>query len=266
MRAFLLIALAVPGCVRKLRPPPAQELRLGTKVAPYRAYAPGTLCSAGPGYQPVLKAELEAMNELLAAFLEGTASGPEGVWDIEHVELVAHAQATLLPVLDAYEETLYQASRCRFEARHGFRDLVVRGLEQVEKTRERVASAAELLPQLRARAELKKWKDQQAVEQETEHANWCPPRPRPAPDVYFALSDETGRTEWLFCDGSRVVDEAGKAPEYVPPKAGHPVSRALQGAFLRAAGRYPQSQIRRPPKAPAAPAATSEESPASGSR
>jgi hypothetical protein len=258
VRRTLLIALAVSGCVREFRPPAAEELSLGTKVATYRTYSPGTLCFAGRDYQPVLKGELTAMNDLLDAFLQGTSSGPDGVWASEHVAMLDHAQAELLPALDAYEATLNQVKDCLFEHRYEFPELARRGLEYVRQSRQRVEGAATLLPQLRAKAELQKWKEQQAKDQESEHSNWCPPKPKPGPqpDVYFALEDETGHTEWLFCDGTRVVGQPGKAPEYVAPKEGRPASKGFQGTYLRNAAKYPGSQIRRAPKAPA-PAAAS---------
>jgi hypothetical protein len=257
VRRFLLIALAVSGCVREFRPPAAEELSLGSKVANFRHYASGTLCFAGRDYQPVLKGELTSMNELLEAFLQGTSSGPEGVWATEHVEMLDRAQTGLLPALDAYELTLNQVKDCLFEHRYEFPETARRGLEYIRQSRQRVASAATLLPQLRAKAELGRWKEQQAKEQESEHSNWCPPKPRPAPDVYFALESETGHTEWLFCDGTKVVGQPGKAPEYVAPKEGKPASKGVQGTYLRAAAKYPPSQIRRAPRPAPAPAAAS---------
>jgi len=255
VRRFLLIALAVSGCVREFRPPGAEELSLGTKVATYRTYAPGTLCFAGRDYQPVLKGELTAMNELLTAFLEGTSSGPEGAWSPESVDLLDRAQTSLLPALDAYEDTLTQVKDCLFEHRFGFPDLARRGLEHVRLARQRVEEAGTLLPQIRAKAELAKWKEQQAKERESEQSNWCPPKPRPAPDVYFALEDENGLTEWLFCDGTRVVGAPGKLPELQPPREGKVPSKVVQQMYLRAAAKYPASQIRRAPKPTAASAA-----------
>jgi hypothetical protein len=264
VRRFLLIALAVSGCVREFRPPPKAELSLGTKVATYRTYAPGTLCFAGRDYQPVLKGELTAMNELLDAFLQGTSSGPDGVWAPEHVAMLDRAQADLLPALDAYEATLTQVKDCLFEHRHEFPELARRGQEYVRQSRIRVAEAADLLPQLRARAELARWREQQDKDKESEKSNWCPPKPKPGPqpDVYFAIEDETGHTEWLFCDGTSVVGRPGKAPEYVPPRDGRPATKGFQGIYLRNAAKYPASQIRRAPKgqgpaAPGAPAASS---------
>ncbi|HVE84073.1 MAG TPA: hypothetical protein VND93_14550, partial [Myxococcales bacterium] len=147
--------------MREFRPPAAQELQLGTKVATYRTYAAGTLCFAGRDYQPVLKGELAAMNDLLATFLQGTSAGPEGVWATEHVEMLERSQSTLLPALDAYEATLNQVKDCLFEHRYEFPDLARRGLEFVRQSRQRVTDAASLLPQIRARAELAKWKEQQ---------------------------------------------------------------------------------------------------------
>jgi hypothetical protein len=263
VRRFLLIALAVSGCVREFRPPAALELSLGTKVATYRSYTKGTLCFAGRDYQPVLKGELTAMNELLDAFLQGTSSGPEGVWATEHVDMLEKSQGGLLPALDAYEATLNQVKDCLFEHRYEFPDTARRGLEYVKLSRQRVADAATLLPQLRAKAELKKWHDQQEKDQESERSSWCPPKPKGTvqPDVFFAMEDETGHTEWLFCDGTRVVGQPGKAPEYVPPKDGRPASKSFQGTYLRNAAKYPQSQIRRAPRTPApGPAAASSAS------
>jgi hypothetical protein len=69
------------------------------------------------------------------------------------------------------------------------------------------------------------------------------------PEVYFALADGSGRTEWLFCDGSRVVSEGGKPPEYVAPPDGHAAPKSQHPSFVRAALKYRQSQIRRPPRA-----------------
>jgi hypothetical protein len=244
--------------VREFRPPAPAELSLGTKVATYRSYTPGTLCFAGRDYQPVLKTELTAMNELLDAFLQGTSSGPEGVWATEHVDMLEHARSGLSPALDAYESTLNQVKDCLFEHKYVFPELARRGLEYVRQSRQRVTDAATLLPQLRTRADLAKWKEQQTKDQESERSNWCPPRPKgtPQPDVFFAMEDETGRTEWHFCDGAQVVGLPGKAPEYVAPREGRPATRSFQGMYLRNAAKYNPSLIRRAPKPPA-PAAAS---------
>ena len=204
---------------------------MGTKVATYRPYTPGTLCFAGRDYQPVLKTELTAMNELLDAFLQGTSSGPDGVWATEHVEMLEHAQSSLLPALDAYEATLNQVKDCLFEHRYEFPELARRGLEYVRQSRLRVAEAATLLPQLRARSELAKWKEQQTKDQESERSNWCPAKPKgtPSPEVYFAMEDETGHTEWMFCDGTRVGGPAGQGARVRGAQGWPPGHQGLPG-------------------------------------
>lgn len=219
-------------------------------MAPYREYATATVCNARPDDQATLQGELMAMNALLADFLQATSAGPDGVWSDEQVDLLAEAEKSLAPALDAHDRTLGAVGRCGgFVRKQDFPELVRKGQELSRQARQRIAAAPELLPVLRAKAELRKWKEQQRQDQKTERASWCPPKPRGVPDVYFALEDETGRVEWMFCDGSSVVQERGEAPELVA-REGRAVPRAVQAGYLRTAAKYPSSQIRRPPRAP----------------
>lgn len=226
---------------------------MGTRVVPYREYASGTLCSAGAAYQPTLQGELEGMNVFLSDFLQGTSAAPDGALTQESIDVLAGAEKSLTPALTAYEKTLQAASQCiGFDRKYQFPDLIKKGQELSRQARQRIAGSAGLLPVLQAKLQLQQWKQQQRAEQETERASWCPPKPRGVPDVYFALEDENGRVEWLFCDGATVVDGPDHPPEFVAPKDGKPVPRAGQAVYLRAASKYPESQIRRAPRLPSA--------------
>ena len=66
-------------------------------------------------------------------------------------------------------------------------------------------------------------------------------------DVFYAWESPTGAIEWYFCDGARVVSEAGETWHVPAPPEVHTRATPAPAGYLKAAKKYPDSEIRRPP-------------------
>jgi hypothetical protein len=66
------------------------------------------------------------------------------------------------------------------------------------------------------------------------------------PDIYYASMDETGKTEWLFCDDTKVAAPEGAKPEVQldDPKKKKPNAKGYVDAVLK----YPASEVQRAPR------------------
>jgi hypothetical protein len=67
--------------------------------------------------------------------------------------------------------------------------------------------------------------------------------------VFYAFEDEAGRTEWHFCDGSKVVAVPGDLPKVVPP-VGRKAGKRSPKAQLEQARAFPAAEVQRAPKLP----------------
>lgn len=256
-RFSLLTAVVIAcgfGCARApAKPPDLYEYSLGGQRAPNRAY-----WSAGVDPCRVSRSlaadEARAMNALLTKFLERTAFAPESIWPAEALSLLEEGGRTLPPELEVYERTLTSLADCKPDPAVDVKPLAEEGMKLVAQTRERLPSAASVVNNVRRRQAIDAWRAQELAAQGTERQAWCPPKPKPIPDIFYAWQDETGRLEWLFCDGSKVVAEAGGEPQYVQPDP-PPKKKPTQtpAGFVQAAKAFPESEIRRPPNFDAAP-------------
>lgn len=196
------------------------------------------------------------MNSFLAELLRVTSASRDGYWTDDQLAMLDEAQRSLGPALDAHEDALRQLGACQSREAAAWADLLRVGEELGRQARSRVAQAPELLAYVRAIRAVKEWRVQQLAEQKSERATWCAPKPGRMPVVYFAWQDAVGRTEWLFCDGAKVVEEGEKPAEYV--RAAPSESRRRYPlparAYLIAASKFPESEIRRSPKLPDASA------------
>lgn len=262
-RFSLLTAVVIAcgaGCARApAKPPELYEYSLGGQRAPNRAY-----WTAGVDPCRVSRSlaadEAKAMNALLTKFLERTAFAPESVWPAEALALLEEGGRTLPPELEVYERTLTSLAGCKPDKTVDVKPVAEEGMKLVAQARERLPSAASVVQNVRKRQAMDEWRAKELAAQTTERQAWCPPKPTPVPDIFYAWQDETGRLEWLFCDGSRVVAEAGGEPKYVaadPPPKKKPAQ--TPAGFVQAAKSFPESEIRRPPSFDTAPAAAPAE-------
>lgn len=250
---FSLLTVAViacgAGCARApAKPPELYEYSLGGQRAPNRSY-----WSAGVDPCRVARTltadETRAMNALLARFLEQTSLAPDAQWPPEQLALLEEGARTLPPELEVYERTLSSLAGCRQEK--GGPDvaaLSAEGVQLIQQARERIPNASAVAAGVRKRKAISDWRAGELAAQETEKQSWCPPKPKPIPDIYFAWQDETGKLEWLFCDGSRVTAQTGEEPQYVAVEPQPKVkTKQTPAGFVKAAKGFPDSEIRRPP-------------------
>jgi hypothetical protein len=253
-----LLLLGVAACAHS-KPPPLQTMTLAAYKASYRdTKAPKTnVCSADFG---LLAQEIDGMNALLEAFLGGTSAPAEGVWSEEHLTLLADAQKVLPATLDAYESELKQANVCKFK-KGDLSEPAKKGLEYVRQARSRLVEAPALIAGVELKQAVQKWHQGLVSEEQSAQAQWCPPKPKPGSiEIYFAFQDEKGHWEWHFCDGGRVQAQGGGPGEFVPPVGDK--KKHKPKPYLDAALKYPNSEVHRPPSAPApVPAAEKAEAP-----
>lgn len=262
--AAIVIACGA-GCARApAKPPELYEFSLGGLRAPNRAYwSAGTdPCRVS---RTLVADEARAMNALLTRFLEQTALSPDSEWPAEQLALLEEGARMLPPELDVYERTLTSLSGCKPDPAVDVAALAAEGQKLVEQSRARLPNAAQVVANVRMRQAKAEWRQKELAAQSSERQAWCPPKPKPIPDIFYAWEDENGRLEWLFCDGSRVVAEANSEPEYVPPETPPRVkAKQTPAGFVKAAKSFPESEIRRPPSFDQAPAAAEPVAPAEG--
>lgn len=224
-------------------PPPAEQmLTLGAKQASYRAYRPTEACGVEPR---IIAADLESMNRLLIAFLTTTSAGVDGVWADEHIALLEEATQKLPPALSTHDAALAALGDCNLSPQND--ENVRTGLELLAQAKRRLSEAPELLAVATAKRDFARWREAQPAQQQSAREQWCPKKGK-SRTLFYAF-DEQGRTEWLFCDGSKVIAAPGSPPQHVSAD-GSSSSGKKAKAYLDAAARYPPSEINRAPRLP----------------
>ena len=247
--------LLVVGCGKKaVTPPPEKKVSLGGKTAGYHDWAKANPCEVVP---KVVIGDLDSTSALLVEWLANTNAGVEGEWKSEQITLLEEGIVVLPPLLEATEKAnaAIQKGGCRFLKETGFSEPTKKAGELIDQTRKRIAEAPAITEGLAAKAALKAWKDKQPEARAGAKTEWCPPKLKPgAPvDIYFASEDETGLTEWLFCDDSRVFATAEAAPAFEAAAALK--KKPKDKPYLDSASKYPASDVQRAPKAAAKPGA-----------
>jgi hypothetical protein len=241
---FFLAGVLVIACAPRVQLPKATDIRLGSVTAPARDYRGVDVCLVDADKLP---GEIDAMNALLQEFLGVTSAGAKGVWADEHLDKLEQGMKVLPSALDGYEPLV--AATCSFPHYLDLPDRLRAGAELARQSRKRVNEGGALLAQLRHGQAMAKWREEDAKKQETERQAWCAAKPKPVPDIFYASQDDLGRREWHFCDGSKVVAPKGAELQFVPP-TGKKAPAAVAG-FIKAAKKFPDSQIAKAPPAPA---------------
>lgn len=249
----LAAAVAVVGCGKKrVAPPTEKSVTLLGKKGVYRDWSQTSPCDVEPR---TLKGDAESMNALLNEVLGQTSADENGVWSDEQVALLEDGPMLLPAALGANETLVKRAAGCAFVDADGVKAPLKTLEELTAQTRRRLELSATLLPKLKAKAALAKWKEGLPAAVTAAKAEWCAAKPKPGavPDIFFAFEDETGKTEWHFCDGCKVVAAAGKPPALEPSATAHK-KKPKDKPYLDGAAKYPASDVQRAPKLPAAAA------------
>lgn len=252
-----LASVLVGGCAKAIVKPPKEQLaKVGSLTATYRDWSKTTdLCLVDA---KVVQADFDSTTHLFAEFLGQTSAGPEGMWADEHVALLEQGQAELPAVVKVTKRSVAAArkAQCKFNGLNKVNELA----GQAEK---RLEEAPDLLAQVKARKALAQWKAQliPAMDTAKQRCEQPPPAkgkapPPPKADLYYAFEDEKGQTEWLFCDGAKVVASTGQPPAHVPGpevapvKGKKPVKLSSPQEYLDAAAKRSSADIDRAPKLP----------------
>lgn len=239
----LFAALLLVGCVRLASPPPEQWFALGDLRAPLRDYpaAGASPCETDP---MAMVADLEQMNALLFEFLQRTA--PAQLATDRNGLLLVLAQRELPDALDRYSILASTVGGCGHPPGYRADTTSARALELVAQSRTRLEEAPRLLTAAKQQRAAEAWRVSEARARESERATWCPPDAKTA-DVFYAWESPVGAIEWYFCDGARVVSEAGETWHVPAPPEVHTRATPAPAGYLKAAKKYPASEIRRPP-------------------
>lgn len=251
VRRILLVAVLVSGCA-SVKPPPSQPVAIGGINGEFRDWRTVDACKVSP---KELASELNRLDVLLSSYLQSTSAGKDGVWDEEHLRILADSQRAMPPVLDAETALTDRLAACRSGGlSHKDVDLLPRATELIHQARLRVDDSAVILAHVKQKHDLEAWQAKNVTDQQSERGQWCPPKPEKGPPtIFYAYEDEVSRTQWLFCDGSKVVSDDGASPAYVAPEeppAKHwkPAPAAI---YIKAVSSFPAEYIRHAPKLPA---------------
>ncbi len=266
--AAVAVAVLVGGCTKRLIKPPTEAwVTLGGLKASYRNWAGTDVCLQEAA---VFGADLDSMSALLTDFLTKTNDGPDGAWPEERLALLVEAQRVLPVALDLEAKALFTAERasCPFTGLPEARALN-------DRAKQRLADAPELLALVRAKKAQAAWRAGHGPAQQAAKDKACAEAPKPGakPAPYYAFEDTRGRTEWLFCDGSKVVaspgnppaHEPGPAPPPPPPAKGKKAKKAPRPPeakdYTDAALAFPGAEVSREPRLPGKKAKAREDGP-----
>ena len=255
-RIFLLV-LAVVGCASKkaAAPAPTTTIELAGKQVSYRDWRGQDACKADAMTH---WSQLEAWNAALGDFLKQTNMGADGIWTEEQVKMLEKATAELGPALDGLDSQVSGTAKCPYPKTSGVADSAKTSEELSQQARKLLADAPTLLPALKEKLEINKWKAAQAEAIKTGRESWCGGKVKPGtvPEIFYAAADETGKTEWIFCDDVKVSAAQGAKPEVHVDEGKKKPHNAKQ--YVDAALKYPASEVQHPPKPGEKPTAEGE--------
>ncbi len=240
-----VVALAVVGCAHKKAAPksPASSIDLAGKHAEYRDWRGQDACAVDAMTH---WSQLEAWNALLTEFLAQTnkpADDPS--WTPEQVKALEDAQANLGPALDGLDSQVSGTAKCPYPKTSGVQDSGKTADELSQQARKRLADAPAMIATLKEKLELNRWKAAQADAMKEARESWCSGKPG-AVEIFYAAEDETGKTEWHFCDDVKVITAQGGKPEVHVDEGKKKPKNAK--AYLDAAVKWPASEVQHPPK------------------
>lgn len=223
-----LLAAALAACAAPAaRPPPVQTYRLGLMRADYRDYRQGDICTAEPRW---LAEELQAPLAIVNRFVKAASQDPDADWSDETLALVRDAAASgLAGLVDALASNLAAARTCPFASKPSLAASLEKGPAACDSARRILPEVPRLLEYVQARKARASWRSQQAA-RASHAALSCAGKDATA---YYAARSCDGAQEWLFCDGARVAQAPGKAPEWTPALAPDPPPTRKKGRKSR---------------------------------
>lgn len=226
------------------------------KIASYRDWKNTDPCK---GDVAVLKKDLDSMNTLMSEFLSQTSMGVEGAWSEEQLAIIDSGPTELTPALDALAKTIASLKKCKVDGK--LKTPLAKADDNVRDSRQRIAEAPSIIPVLKAKIVLSRWRAEQVEALKAAREQWCggTVKPGTVPDIFYASEDETGKTEWHFCNDVKVVTEGGSKPLVLDPE--NKAKKNDYKRYVETALKYPASEVQKAPKVDVKTIASGESKP-----
>ena len=191
----------------------------------------------------MLKKDLNSMNDLMSEFLTQTGMGIEGTWTDEQLNGLDAAQNELPPGVDALAKSVALLKKCKMDPQ--ITGAVKKADDNIRDTRQRLQDAPQIIPVLKAKVVLIKWKAEQAEALKSGREQWCAPsyKPGTVPDIFYAVEDEMGKTEYHFCNDVKVVAENGGKAQLIDPES--TANKKDHKRFIETALKDPASEVQK---------------------
>ncbi len=259
-QVFLLATLGT-GCVKKRVPPPAPvKLNYGPNETTYRDWSKVSPCDV---YETTLIADLASLDPTLETFLAETAGSADSDGDETKIRTLEEATTTLGPAIASGEAIVKATHKCRSDG--GLKAALKKSGDLLIQARKRFDEAQTLLPTLKTRAQVSAWKTNRAALFAKQRKAKCRGRTQV---VFYASQDESGVTEWYFCDEFKVVQELNKLPDLVGVTEAAKKKKPNPKPYLDAVTRYKAAEIDRyaPAESPATPDVPRKAAPAKATK
>ena len=242
-----VLFLAV-ACTKTITPPPLVGFPLlQQQNESFRDWRSVYACEAD---ERLVESELSRFHKFVVAFLQDTSPGQTKLSESQQANLLEMAPQ-LQPLLDGFGNLIFQIPSCPFSKNPHLMNLRGQASGQLSNARQRVQQAPTLLHALQEGSPLTVWKKAQPATKDKARKEWCPPpgQRSPTPDIYYASEDEEFGKEWFFCDETQMTVKPGEEPLIFPPKNPPPKFKSYsRELYLKAAEKYPDDQVQRPPK------------------
>lgn len=237
MRGVILFFLMC-GCATAPVKRTAERFDFAGTRATYRVFTDASVCEAEPQF---VADEFLSVNEVLKRFLRETPDNSNDTWTDAQFTLMEDGIARLPPLLATHREHLTLISRCNFAKTGAWPEMLSRADTLLDGAKARLDVGPILMKEVRRRTALETW-NRERLEQQESARRACPVKTGVA-TVYFAFTDEAGRTSYLFCDGALVTTADGE-PKFEPAPSELVGKRApAMKTYLSAVERFPKAAV-----------------------
>lgn len=230
---FLMCGCAAAPVKRK-----AERFDFAGTRATYRVFTDSSVCDAEPQF---VADEFLSVNEVFKRFLRETPDNSNDTWTDAQFSLMEDGIARLPPLLETHRQHLRLISRCNFAKTGAWPEMLSRADTLLDGTKARLDVGPILMKEVRRRTALETW-NRERLEQQEAARRACPVKTGAA-TIYFAYTDETQRTSYLFCDGALVTVTRGEPKLEPAPSELTGRKPTSSKTYLSAVERFPRAAV-----------------------